>query len=274
VRPPGAQIQLGFARPSKWLIALIAANVLAYVLELILLRLGVGSVLHPDAMPPGNDAFLAYDLALRPMDVFESYALWQPLTSMFLHAPDQTLHLFMNMLWLWWMGAPLERWWGSRRTIVAYFVCGLGGSALTLLFGLLSRTEALGSLLPHFWTSPHLGASGGVMGLTICWGMVYANETINLLFLPPMKGKTFVWFTVGIEMLTALSFEGISSTAHFGGMIAGFVLCKGWWRPSKLIESFRRMGLKRRRKKIESELRVIEGGNKPPKNGKGKTEWN
>jgi membrane associated rhomboid family serine protease len=260
MRPPGAQTQFAFRKPSKVLIAIMAANVIAYVMELVLLRANVSFV---------------KELPLSPLGVFDELELWQPFTYMWIHAPEQPTHLFLNMLWLWWMGAELEQWWGSRRFIVAYVIFGLGGAALTLIVGLLSRTSALEPLLADFWAKPHLGASGAVMGITVAWGITFADRTINILFLPQMKGRTFLWVMIAVELITALSLEHVSSTSHFGGMLAALVVCKGWWRPSRWTEGLKRMELRRRRKKIEAELRVIDGAKGPPrKNGKGNTEWN
>jgi membrane associated rhomboid family serine protease len=251
MRPGGAPTMAGgFPRPGKAITILIAINVVAYVLELVLLRAGF--------------TFVA-DLFLIPAAVFERGHVWQPFTYVFLHAPEQPFHLIWNMLWLWMFGAPLERWWGAKRLVTAYAVCALSGAAFTLAVALLIETPVLGWLSSGFWTRPHVGASGAVMGLTIAWGIVFANEEMNMLFLGRMKGKTFVLIIVAIELLIALSFDSTSSTSHFGGMIGAFVLCKGLWRPSRWGDSFRRWKLKRDRRRIERELRILEGGKKDPK---------
>jgi rhomboid-like protein len=242
-------MQVAIPRPGRALIALMAALVVCYVLELLLLR--------------ANQSWVA-ELYLRPSSVFENGKAWQPFTYFWLHDPARVFHLLGNLLWLWMFGTRLEHWWGSRRFVIAYFVFALGGAALTLLVGLLSRTAVLGPLLPHFWTSPHLGASAAAVGMTVAFGLTYANEEMHLLFLGRMKGKTFVLIMLAIELLVALSYEPTSSTSHFGGMIAAYVLCRGLWRPSKWKEITRRSSLQRKRKKIEAELKVIKGGKNDP----------
>jgi membrane associated rhomboid family serine protease len=258
VRPPGQQVQLGFPRPSRLIIAIMAANVIAYVLELVLLRANVSWV---------------GDLFLTPASVFERGYVWQVISYWWLHDPRTPTHLVFNMLWLYWLGPELERWWGTKRFVWAYFVFALGGAIFTLLVGLLSRTEVLAPLLGGFWLKPHVGASGAVMGVTVAWGITFADKTINLLFLGQMKGRTLMWLLIAFELLVALSFQDVSSTSHFGGMIAAAILCKGLWRPARWREMFKRYELEARRRRIENELRVIEGGGgapPPPKNGKPK----
>jgi len=157
-------------------------------------------------------------------------------------------------------GSPLERWWGNRRFLTGYFIFGLGGAALTLIVGLLSTTSALSQLLPAFWVRPHLGASAATMGVVVSWGLVYADKEMHFLLLGRMKGKTLVLIVIAFELLSALSFSNVSSTSHFGGMAAAFVVCRGLWRPSKIKELFRRAKLKQQRKRVEAELKVLEGG--------------
>ncbi|MCB9645771.1 MAG: rhomboid family intramembrane serine protease [Deltaproteobacteria bacterium] len=242
---PQVQTQIAWPRPGKVIIGLIVANVVAYVLQLILLRANQGWVV---------------DLYLSPAGIFERGQVWQLVTHGFLHSPQDVFHLIFNMLWLWLFGSRLEKWWGEKRFLWAYFVFLLGGAALTLLVGLLSKTAVLSPLLPSFWVRPHLGASGAVMGVVASWGLVYANEEMHFFLLGRMKGKTFVLIIIAIELLRALSFDGVSSTSHFGGMLAGLVLCRGLWRPSKWQEIFRRARLQKQRRRVEHELKVLEGG--------------
>ncbi len=247
----GMQTQLAWGKPGKTIIALMASVVVAYVLQLILLRAGQAWV---------------RDLYLSPRGVFESYYLWQPVTYMWMHAPDSPFHMIFNMLWLWIFGTQLEQWWGRKRFLIAYLIFGLSGAALILILGLLSLTPVLRPLLGSFWVIPHLGASGATIGITVAWGLTYANQEMNFFLLGRMKGKTFVLIVVAIELLMALSFSAVSSAAHFGGIIGAFVLCRGLWKPSKWKQMVKKQKLQRQRKKIETELRIIEGGggDEPP----------
>ena len=61
----------------------------------------------------------------------------------------------------------------------------------------------------------------------------------------------------------------------FGGMLAAVILCRGLWRPSGWSRLSRRLRLHAQQKRIERELRVIDGGRSglgprdpksPPKN--------
>ena len=238
------QYQIAWPRPGRALIGIIIANVVAYVVQLVLLRANV------------REVELLY---IRPRDVFVDGYIWQVVTYWWFHAPSAPTHLLLNMVMLWLFGSRLESRWGQRRFLQGYFLLGLGGSALVLLVGLLSRTDAVAPLLPGFWVTPHLGASGAVTGLIVAWGLTYAEQEFNFLLLGRMKGKTLVLILIAFELLVALSFSPTSSTSHFGGMIAAWLLVRGMWRPSKWKEQWRRQRLKSQRRKVEQQLRVLEG---------------
>jgi membrane associated rhomboid family serine protease len=166
------------------------------------------------------------------------------------------------MLFLWWMGSMLERAIGARRLWITYAVAGVSGGLFTVLVAALAETPVLSWLLPNFASRPHVGASGAVMGVTIAWGIVFADQVMQFFLLGAMKARTFMWILVGIELLVALSWDPTSSSAHFGGMLAGWVIAKDLWRPSHWSEKARRRKLLAERQRIERELRIIEGGKK------------
>ncbi|MBQ6725681.1 MAG: rhomboid family intramembrane serine protease [Bacteroidales bacterium] len=56
----------------------------------------------------------------------EKFHIWQYLTYMFMHANVE--HLFFNMFALWMFGYILENYWGSKRFLLFYIVCGLGAA--------------------------------------------------------------------------------------------------------------------------------------------------
>lgn len=56
----------------------------------------------------------------------EKFRVWQYITYMFMHANLE--HLFFNMFALWMFGYILENYWGSKRFLLFYIVCGLGAA--------------------------------------------------------------------------------------------------------------------------------------------------
>ena len=94
--------------------------------------------------------------------------------------------------------------------------------------------QFLCQLLVTAWAGeygPVLGASGGVFGLLLAYGMLFPNQRVMLLFPPiPMKARTLVilygLFELGVG-LTGLQ-PGVAHFAHLGGMLFGWLLIRYW----------------------------------------------
>ena len=143
---------------------------------------------------------------------------WQVVTYAFLHA--SLGHLFFNMLGLWMFGSELEQVWGRQRFIRFYAASVLTAAAAQLLV-----TWLLGSMYPT------VGASGGLFGLLLAYGMTYPNRTIVPLIPPiPMKAKVFVAIYGGLELLMGVTgtASGVAHFAHLGGMLGGFLMLRYW----------------------------------------------
>ncbi len=52
------------------------------------------------------------------------FKIYQIVTYMFMHG--SFLHIFSNMFGLWMFGYSLENYWGSKRFLIFYMICGLG----------------------------------------------------------------------------------------------------------------------------------------------------
>ncbi len=81
-----------------------------------------------------------------------------------------------------------------------------------------------------------IGASGGVFGILLAFGMLFPNTLIYVYFLIPIKAKYFV-ILFGLAELF-MGFSGSSSNiahfAHVGGMIFGYFLIMHWKRKGNL----------------------------------------
>lgn len=160
-------------------------------------------------------------LALWPLQsgYFEP---WQVLTYAFLHGSFN--HLFFNMFAVWMFGSALEQAWGSQRFGIYYAVCVLGAAIAQIVVQQFSGD-----------VYPTVGASGGVFGLLLAYGVMWPNNRLFLIFFPvPIKAKWFVVIYGAAELLFGLTgaMPGIAHFAHLGGMVFGLGLLWKWgWRP-------------------------------------------
>lgn len=156
-----------------------------------------------------------------------SWMPWQLLTYGFLHA--NLGHIFFNMFALWMFGSALENHWGSRRFLFFYLVCVIGAGIVQ---------TAVASIAVSSGSFPYatVGASGGVFGILLGFGMLFPNHRIMLLIPPvPMKAKYFV---IGYGALTLFfgmtgTQAGVAHFAHLGGMLFGFLTILYWRHANK-----------------------------------------
>ena len=110
--------------------------------------------------------------------------IWQFVTYAFLHAG--LLHILFNMLALWMFGAQLEMDWGYNLFMQFYFFCVIGAAICTVV---VSFTGLLGAspLIPT------VGASGGIYGLLLAFGILHGDSEIMLFPMPFLiKARYFV----------------------------------------------------------------------------------
>lgn len=199
--------------------SLLIGNCVIFLLQM----LGSGEqlllnfALWPTGTPPGAPPF----------------ELWQLVTYSFLHGG--LMHLFFNMFVLWMFGTAMEYSWGSRRFLFYYFFCVIGAGLAQLY--VVSGAMGPGSIYPT------IGASGGVFGILLAFGMRFPNQYILLLIPPiPMKAKYFVLLIGGVTLFFGMTGTqgGVAHFAHLGGMVAGFVLIQ-YWRGKLPVKPRRRM---------------------------------
>ena len=146
---------------------------------------------------------------------------WQLVTYGFLHG--DMMHILFNMFALWMFGVQIENTWGSKRFSIYYFACLIGAGLIQLVVATLAVKN--GSIYPT------IGASGGVFGILLAFGMLFPNQIIMLIFPPiPMKAKYFVIIFGGLELFFAVSGTqaGVANFAHLGGMLFGFLMIMYW----------------------------------------------
>jgi len=180
--------------------ALIIANVVIFLLQ------GMG-----------GDDFVSH-FALWPWHAPLFHA-WQIITYAFLH--DGFSHLFFNMFGLYMFGPEIEHTLGPRHYLMYYFVSVIGAALVHLAVMQLTGTE---------WI-PTLGASGGIFGLLLAFGMFFPQRRIVLLIPPiPMKAWVFVTLYGLVELAMGVfgTMQGVAHFAHLGGMLGGFLLLMYW----------------------------------------------
>lgn len=196
---------MGFDLPPVTRVLLVA-NIAVYLLQMLS---GDTLIIH----------FALWPLGASPYGDVVGFQPWQLVTYGFLHG--SLTHLAFNMFALWMFGGAIERLFGARPFALYYFVSVIGAAVTQLA-------------VIHFFTGgfyPTLGASGGIFGLLLAYGMMYPHARILLLFPPiPMPAWLFVIGYGAVELVLGITGTkaGVAHFAHLGGMAFGFVMIEYW----------------------------------------------
>jgi membrane associated rhomboid family serine protease len=194
--------------------ALLIVNVGMFLLEIV----SGGQLINMLALwPLGSSGTTVFMQAAPP------FQLWQLVSYSFLHG--SVMHLLLNMYALWLFGTRMENVWGSKSFTLYYFVCVIGAGLVQLFVATQAARE--GGIYPT------IGASGGVFGVLLGFGLTFPNERLMLIFPPVvLKAKWFVLIYGIIELWAGVTGTeaGVAHFAHLGGMLFGFLLLLYWRR--------------------------------------------
>jgi len=147
---------------------------------------------------------------LVPFLVWKKYFLWQLFTYIFLHGGFS--HILFNLLALWMFGGELENYWGSKKFLRYFLLCGIGAGICTVLF------------TPDIYQQiPVIGASGAIYGILLAFAWLFPNRPIFIYFLFPIPAKYFVIIFGLIEFFASMEGPGggVAHLTHLGGLFFG-----------------------------------------------------
>src|SRR5436190_4610983 len=188
--------------------------------------------------------------------VFEHFALsteglrhfkvWQLITFQFLHGG--LLHLFGNLLCIWFFGRVVESHLGTRQFLKLYFFCGTAGGVLQALLGFVA---------PNYFGYATVGASAGALGLLAAFALIEPYAEILLFFFIRVRAKYLLWFELGIAAFFTLvpTDRGIAHAAHLGGILAAIAYMR-WDLPRPNLNWNLWQGRRRKRQLVQAAAQV------------------
>jgi len=173
---------------------LIALNVVIFIITLV----------RPEAVI-SRFGLITAELSHQP---------WTLITSMFVHHPRIWTHILFNMISLYFLGSFLIRVAGQRSFLAVFFLGGLAGNLLVILYAHLTGFPIVG-----------LGASGGVLALGGALAVIIPKAPVIIFPIPvpmPLWVAIVIFFFILI-ILPMLIGGMISWQAHLGGLLLGLI---------------------------------------------------
>lgn len=166
---------------------IIALNIIFYVCT---------SIIGGDFITTGDSAIFLFGQVNYCVIYYGWY--WQLFTSMFVHV--SIVHLLGNMFFLLIFGLRAEELFSLKEYLLIYFLSGLTGNLLTLLFG---------------FDMVSAGASGAIFGMfgacTIYFRRALGQSIISALL--------YAFFLLMIS-----SGPSVNIFAHLGGLVVGLLI--------------------------------------------------
>jgi membrane associated rhomboid family serine protease len=124
------------------------------------------------------------------------------------------------MLSLWMFGSRLEQDWGRQRFLEFYFFSVIGGGLCTVA---ISYAHVLG-MDPRI---PTVGASGGIFGLLVAFGILYAKMRVYIYGIFPIEARWLAIIWIALAVYAALASTGnVNEIAHLGGALFSYIYLK------------------------------------------------
>jgi len=175
------------------------------------------------------------------------FKIYQLVTYLFLHDPTTIFHILFNMFALWMFGNSIENYWGAKRFLVFYFVCGIG-AGLTQEFVQYLYFHHIHQVLEVFSSAPNqsdfstialkyfgtavsggtppewmdflqkayqdsmnqantIGASGAIFGILLAFGMIFPNTELFIMFIPIPVKAKYVVIGYGLIELFSAAYN-------------------------------------------------------------------
>ena len=163
--------------------------------------------------------------------------LWRLVTPLFLHAG--LMHLFFNMLVLYWAGQRIEEIYGSRETVIFYLLAGIFANGVNFL------AQRAGVIPP----SPGIGASGAVTAILVLFALHFPREQVWLFFIIPLPVWLLVILFICLDVLGVFGFasQNIGYVVHLGGALFAVLYYQSNFRFRDLLARSSRQDFQSRR---------------------------
>ena len=216
---------------TKWICILIGA--VSLVSSVTERKMGIGSS----------------TLIYRADDVL-NLELWRVFTYAFVE--QHPLGLVLSILIFWIFGRIFESKWDTTDFLNFFFFTTVGAALLAV-----PLSAGINLVMPFDDLGVASGPGPVIDAFMVALALTSPNSNILLGFVIPVRVRSLLYFILGYELLSGLMNGVASFSIILGGMLMGYLLTTGHWRPRRLLAHYNLWKFRRRRRGIH----VV-----PPKN--------
>lgn len=147
--------------------------------------------------------------AFFPPFISEYHQYYRFITSIFIHIG--LTHILFNGYALYIFGTQIEKVMGQGKYLLFFLLTGIGGNLLTYIVSFKSMSS---------FATVSAGASGSLFGILGAFLYLIRHHR-NMI---SEAGRKNILSMLGLNLALTILVPNISITAHFGGLIAGYLL--------------------------------------------------
>ena len=153
--------------------------------------------------------------SMNPVLVMRLGWVWQFVTYMFIHSPQNMGHILFNMFALFIFGRQVEWKMGSREFLLYYILTGT-------LAGIFSFFVYL--LTGQVWVSL-MGASGAIFAVQLAYAAFFPDSIVYLWGILPLRAPIMVLGFTSLELVFMFTRAGgnVAHTTHLAGFAFGWL---------------------------------------------------
>lgn len=150
--------------------------------------------------------------------------------------------LIFALLILWIFGGWFERSFGRRDTIRFFSISVVGAAILAIPLGILFDI-----VMPFHDPGIAEGPDAALDAMLVAFALTYPNSNILFGFVLPMRTRTVIYLILGLELIRGIQTGAAGLSITVSGMVIGYLLVTGSWRPARLLMHWQALHRKRRR---------------------------
>lgn len=201
-------------------------------------------------LPAHVELTLITTLSLTPVDVIGG-KVWQIVTYLPVHARNDPIGMLFDVIILWSLGGIFAQRWRQMHFLFFYLAGSIGGALFDLLLYLIFGSA---------FAAPVWGASAASFSLFVAFFLIFGEQQVSVFGSKPFKGKWVFWAVFGLQLLFFVTGGNPAFGVQLGGVITGWLMVTGRWRPRKFktwMDKLKGKTAQARRQRQKSRFRVI-----------------
>ena len=181
------------------------------------------------------------DLIFR-VDAIRDLQLWRLVTYPFVAL--EPLGLLLDLLMLWILGGWFETTYGGRGYVRFLFVSSVGAALLAIVL-----SPVVNVLMPFADLGVAYGLRAARVAILVAFVLFAPDSNMLFGFVLPMRTRTVIYLILGIDIVAGAMTGASTLSITLGGMLMGYLLVTGNWRPGRLKAKLQLWRLRRHRRR-------------------------